>query len=83
MVPMRPHQRIHAAAKWVASAAGVAAAGYVASTGLAWYRSGEPPPADDNDRDALLDRFMPVYDVVERHQIKFRRYGRLPRRESV
>jgi hypothetical protein len=70
MVSMRPHRRIRVAAKWVASVAGFAAAGYVAFAGLAWYRYGEPPAARDNERDALLDRFMPVYDVVERHHIK-------------
>ena len=54
----------------------LAAAGAVASTAAyatliarAWRRYGTPTPPGHGERDALLDRFMPVYDVVERHRI--------------
>jgi hypothetical protein len=30
---------------------------------------GNPPPPRPDERDELLDRFMPLYDVVERHRI--------------
>lgn len=37
---------------------------------MTWYRYGRLPEADDPERDELLDRFMPVYEVVERHHIR-------------
>ena len=46
--------------------AGAAGAGWVA---LQWLRYGHPVEGADGDRDALLDRFMPTPDVVERHRI--------------
>src|SRR5688500_15064357 len=60
-------------ARWapsgVASMVGVAAASYAVYAGLAWLRYGHPAPAAPEDTDAFLDRFMPEYDVVERHHI--------------
>jgi len=44
-------------------------AAYATLIARAWRRYGTPPPPGAGDRDALLDRFMPVYDVVERHRI--------------
>lgn len=35
----------------------------------AWREYGTPAPPGDDEHDQLLDRFMPVYDVVERHHI--------------
>jgi hypothetical protein len=55
------------------SAAGLALAGgaYAAYAGVAWSRYGHgPAPAAPRDRDELLDRFMPRYDVAQRHQIR-------------
>ena len=49
--------------------AGLAAASYAVYAGVAWMRYGHPAPAAPEDADAFLDRFMPKYDVVERHQI--------------
>jgi hypothetical protein len=53
---------------WVvaASAAGFAGA-YV---GLRWLRYGKTFPAKDDERDTLLDRFLPSYEVVERHHVR-------------
>lgn len=54
----------------LAGGAAVAAATYGAYAGLAWLRYGHaPPPHDPGEEDGLLDRFMPLYDVVERHHI--------------
>jgi hypothetical protein len=36
---------------------------------VSWYRYGRIPEADRLDGDELLDRFMPRYEVVERHHI--------------
>ena len=52
-----------------AGAAVASAAAYTTLIARAWHRYGTPPPPGAGDRDALLDRFMPVYDVVERHRI--------------
>jgi len=51
--------------------AGVALAAYATYSCVTWLRYGqasEPRTADE--RDELLDRFMPVYEVRERHGVK-------------
>jgi hypothetical protein len=55
---------------WTAGAVGLAGAGYAAYAGVAWLRYGRPAAPDPDDFDPLLDRFMPEYDVVERHSIR-------------
>jgi hypothetical protein len=47
----------------------VAAGSYAAYAGSAWLRYGHPSPPAPGDADELLDRFMPAYDVVERHHL--------------
>jgi hypothetical protein len=59
-------------AVWVAAGLAAAAAAYAVSVGLSWSRYGRPPQATDDEEDPLLDRLMPAYDVVERHQIRVR-----------
>jgi hypothetical protein len=54
--------------KWAVGGAGLAAAGYAAWIANAWWRYGHPSPPARDEADPLLDRFMPRYDVVERHQ---------------
>jgi hypothetical protein len=53
-----------------AAGAGFAAGAYAAHAAVTWCRYGHAPQADDSARDALLDRFMPAYDVVERHHVR-------------
>ena len=62
-------RRIRTAVRLLAGATGAAMIGYAAYAATAWLRYGSPPPARRDDGDARLDRFMPVYDVVERHRI--------------
>ena len=50
-----------------AAAALLAGAGYGVAT---WYRYGRSKPADKGDE--LLDRFMPAYEVRERHETRVR-----------
>ena len=57
------------AAAGLAWLTGLAAASYAGYAAVAWMRYGHPPRAAPDDADALLDRFMPEYDVVERHHI--------------
>ena len=54
----------------LAAGAGVAAAAYAAYASVTWYRYGHVPRAEADERDELLDRFMPDYEVVERHSIR-------------
>ena len=50
--------------------AGIAAAAYATYTGVTWLRYGHPSSPAPEDQDPLLDRFMPVYDIAERHHIR-------------
>jgi hypothetical protein len=57
-------------ARWLAAGVGVAAAAYGAYVGITWYRYGHAAPPSPEEHDALLDRFIPAYEVAERHQIR-------------
>jgi hypothetical protein len=37
---------------------------------VSWLRYGQPAPPRPDEVDPQLDRFMPVYDVVERHHVE-------------
>jgi hypothetical protein len=55
--------------------AGAAAAGalaYGVSVANTWYRYGRTRAPAPEERDPLLDRFMPEYDVTERHHVYVR-----------
>jgi hypothetical protein len=52
-----------------AGSLGAAAAGYSLMAGLAWIRYGHPAFPAAGETDALLDQFMPSYDIVERQRI--------------
>ena len=56
----------------VGAAAAVAAASYGALIAWAWTRHGQASRGTPEDADALLDRFMPLYDVAERHRVRVR-----------
>src|ERR1700674_2573048 len=57
--------------RWLAAGAGLAAASYVAYVAITWYRYGQVTrQAGGEDVDALLDQFMPTYDVAERHHVR-------------
>ena len=57
-------------AGWTAGALGLAAGGYAVLTALAWNRYGRVDAVRREPSDALLDQFMPRFDVVERHHIR-------------
>ena len=67
---MKGQSRVRNVIRLAAVSAGVAAGAYAAMAGLAWYRYGRAGQANADDVDLLLDRFMPVYDVLERHQVR-------------
>jgi hypothetical protein len=59
-----------AAAQYVAGAAALAAASYGAYVGFSWASYAHATRSRNPDEeDSLLDRFMPLYDIVERHHI--------------
>ena len=47
----------------------VASGAYAGYVGVTWLRYGHPTLPSPDDADPLLDRFMPAYDVAERHHI--------------
>ena len=57
------------AARLGSIATAIAAAGYATCVASAWRGYGKPALPKSHERDDLLDRFMPVYDIVERHRI--------------
>src|SRR5581483_7302663 len=56
--------------RWLAMGSGVAAGAYGAYVATTWYRYGRPRLPRSEEADALLDRFMPEYEVVERHHMR-------------
>jgi hypothetical protein len=61
--------RIRTAVRWMTGALGVAAAGYMAYVVTAWARYGHVEPPHRDTADPLLDRFIPSYEIAERHHI--------------
>ena len=57
-------------ARWLSCAAGAGAAAYATYAGLTWLRYGHASRPTPENEDLLLDRFMPNYEVVERHHIR-------------
>jgi hypothetical protein len=49
--------------------AGATAGAYLGAVASAWFRYGRPRSATF-EPDRLLDRFIPVFDIVERHQVR-------------
>jgi hypothetical protein len=56
--------------KWLAAGAGFGLGAYITYAGFTWYRYGNAATRRDDDADEILDRFMPVYEVIERHRIR-------------
>jgi hypothetical protein len=61
---------IRSAIRGLAAGAGIAAAVYGVYIGVTWYRYGTAARPSPEEQDELLDRFMPNYEVVERHHIR-------------
>jgi hypothetical protein len=64
--------RIHGTSRvmhWTAAGLGLIAVGYATVVGTMWYRYGHIPSASPDERDFLLDHFMPGYEVAERHHV--------------
>ena len=55
--------------KVLLTAAAAASAGYAAYVTATWFRYGKAKKGRGSGGDSLLDRYMPDYDVCERHEI--------------
>ncbi|HEU0029219.1 MAG TPA: hypothetical protein VFQ53_01215 [Kofleriaceae bacterium] len=55
--------------KWLLTGAGIAGASYATYAVTTWLGYGRPRRAPRDATDALLDTFMPDYDVCDRHEI--------------
>jgi hypothetical protein len=67
---MPPQSILETAIRRAAEAAGLAAGVYAGYAAVTWFRYGHPSPPDPGEGDELLDRFMPNYEVVERHHVR-------------
>ncbi len=63
------HAHLRRMLKWTAGALVMAAGAYASYVVVTWLRYGHTVPATADEADPLLDQFMPVYDVAERHHV--------------
>jgi hypothetical protein len=56
------------AARWCAAGVGAGVGCYAAYVATTWLRYGHAQGPATDEQDTLLDRFMPSYDIVERHR---------------
>jgi hypothetical protein len=66
---MMAGRRVARVVQWTAGGLGLMAAGYATVAGAIWLRYGDVSPAAPDERDPLLDHFMPEYEVAERHHV--------------
>lgn len=66
---MAGRTHLESALRWAAGGVGAAAAGYATYVAVSWARYGHVCQGGPEAADPLLDRFMPAYEVAERHHI--------------
>jgi hypothetical protein len=62
--------RVPRTALWFGALLAVCGAAYGGYVAMAWSRYGHAKAPDNGEQDPLLDRFMPSYEIVERHSIR-------------
>lgn len=67
---MSGKQYVRLAVRWLAAGAGLAAASYATYVGVTWSRYGHARATSGEDADPSLDRFIPAYEVAERHYVR-------------
>jgi hypothetical protein len=68
---MKSTRHLQSAAASLAVSVGFGVAAYLGYVGTAWLRYGKVrQPAASDETDALVDRFMPAYEVAERHHVR-------------
>lgn len=65
---MDTKQIIRSAAKFGTAAVGLVSASYAACVGITWFHYGSVAKSVGEEADPLLDRFMPDYEVADRHK---------------
>lgn len=57
--------------RWLTAGVGLAVGAYASYVGVSWYHYGDSRRSHrPEERDELLDQFMPGYEVVERHRVR-------------
>src|SRR6185436_15781817 len=65
--------KFRSATRWLGFGLAAAAAAYGVYAGATWLRFGRGKrPSSPDEIDELLDRFMPDYEVAERHHVRVR-----------
>src|SRR4051794_32816816 len=64
--------RIRTILRWTPGALSVAAAAYATYVAATWVRYGHAGAPGPESADPLLDRFIPTYDIAERHHVYVR-----------
>jgi hypothetical protein len=67
---MRSNSKFRWLGRTLAVGAAAAFGVYGMYAGVAWCGYGRPSRPSPDEQDDLLDRFVPVYDVVERHHVR-------------
>ena len=67
---MSTRSQTRSMSRWLAAGIGAAVGAYATYVGVTWSRYGHRAPARPDEEDSLLDRFMPTYEVVERHHVR-------------
>jgi len=68
---MRPSTIVRSTGRWLGIGGSVAALSYAALAAYAWTRYGHvSTESDESSGNALMNRFIPAYDVVERHRVR-------------
>jgi len=64
------NRHFRAEARWLAAGVAAATAAYGTYALTTWFRYGRVAGPNAGEADSLLDRFMPEYEIVERHHIR-------------
>jgi hypothetical protein len=68
---MNTSQCLRSVARWMAVGSGVVVASYAACVGATWFRYGRRKAiAGHEGADPLLDRYLPAYEVADRHHVR-------------
>ena len=67
---MTPNTMARTAARWTLAGVALAGASYAAYVTVTWLRYGHVASPGANERDTLLDTFMPDYEIRERHDAR-------------
>lgn len=67
---MKSKQPTRSVSRWLAAGIGFASASYATYVGVTWFRYGKAKKSNGDKPDALLDTFMPNFEVVDRHKVR-------------